>query len=141
LKQIKLNAATWIGIIVSMIWFNLFMGYFLYYRAQGPNQYLEAANNACDSALQAGNDIAILIERKDERVAKQAENRAKWKQCRADIQPPYRRRLDHIYRRIPFVAAAGLGTVTFGWLIAWLAIQVSSRIRRRSYRNTASRKS
>jgi hypothetical protein len=129
--QVKLNSATWTGIIVSVIWFNLFVGYFLYYRAQGPNKYLTDAIAECDSALQAGNDTAILIERKDERVAQQTANRAKWKQCRDDIHVPYRRRLDRIYRRLPFVAAAALGTITFGWLIAWLGIQLTRRAKRR----------
>lgn len=130
--QVRLNALTWAGIIVSVIWFNLFMGYFLYYRAQGPNTYFIEATNACDSALQARNDLAVLIERKEDRIAQQSENRTKWKQCRDDIRQPYRRRLDRIYRRIPFVAAAGLGTVTFGWLVAWLVIQIARRIERRS---------
>ena len=129
--QVKLNALTWTGIIVSVIWFNFFIGYFLYYRAQGPNKYFIEASNSCDSALQSSNDVAILLERKEDRVAQQAENRAKWKQCRGEIQQPYRRSLDKIYRRIPFVAAAGLGTVTFGWLVAWFAILVARRIRRR----------
>jgi hypothetical protein len=130
--QARLNALTWAGIIVSVIWFNLFMGYFLYYRAQGPNTYFIGATNACDSALQARNDLAVLIERKEDRIAQQSENRVKWKQCRDDISQPYRRRLDRIYKRIPFVAAAGLGTVTFGWLVAWLVIQIARRIERRS---------
>jgi hypothetical protein len=129
--QMKLKALTWTGIIVSVIWFNLFMGYFLYYRAQGPNKYFIEASSACDSALQSSNDVAILLERKEDRVAQQTENRAKWKKCRGDIHEPYRRRLDNIYRRVPFVAAAGLGTVTFGWLIAWFGILVGRRIRRR----------
>jgi hypothetical protein len=130
LTQIKLNALTWAGIVVSVIWFNLFMGYFLYYRAQGPNSYFIKASNACDRALQARNDLAILIERKDDRVAQQTENRAKWKQCRDDISEPYRRRLDKIYKRVPFVAAAGLGTVTFGWLTVWFGSLLVRRIRR-----------
>ena len=129
--QMKLKALTWTGIIVSVIWFNLFMGYFLYYRAQGPNKYFIEASRACDSALQSSNDVAILLERKEDRVAQQTENRAKWKKCRGDIHELYRRRLDNIYRRVPFVAAAGLGTVTFGWLIAWFGILVGRRIRRR----------
>ena len=129
--QMKLKALTWTGIIVSVIWFNLFMGYFLYYRAQGPNKYFIEASSACDSALQSSNDVAILLERKEDRVAQQTENRAKWKKCRGDIHKLYRRRLDNIYRRVPFVAAAGLGTVTFGWLIAWFGILVGRRIRRR----------
>jgi hypothetical protein len=127
---VKLNAATWTGIILSVIWFNLFMGFFLYYRARAPNNYFIGATHACDYALQLSNDQAILIENKDERVAQQAANRAKWKLCRDDIQLPYRRRLDKIYRRIPFVAAAGLGTVTFGWLVAWAGILLVRRMRR-----------
>jgi hypothetical protein len=121
----------WTGIVVSVIWFNLFMGYFLYYRAQGPNNYFIKATNACDRALQADNDKTVLVEPRDDRVAQQASNRAKWKQCRDEINQPYRRRLDKIYRRIPFVAAAGLGTVTFGWLVAWAGILIARRIRRR----------
>ncbi len=130
MTQLKLNTATWAGIILSVIWFNLFVGYFLYYRAQGPNSYFIEATNACDRALQSSNDLAILIEGKDERVAQQTANRAKWKLCKDEIQLPYRRRLDKIYKRIPFVAAAGLGTVTFGWLAAWAGILLVRRIRR-----------
>jgi hypothetical protein len=126
----KFNALTWTGIILSVIWFNLFVGYFLYYRALGPNKYFMEATSACDGALQAGNDIAILLDRKEDRVAQQNENRAKWRQCRADINQPYRRRLDKIYQRIPFVAAAGLGTVTLGWVIAWFAALFARRIRK-----------
>jgi hypothetical protein len=122
----------WTGIVVSVIWFNLFVGYFLYYRAQGPNNYFIEATNACDNALQTGNDKAILIEPSKDRIAQQAVNRAKWRQCRDDINPPYRRSLSKIYKRIPFVAAAGLGTVTFGWLVAWAGILIARRIRRRS---------
>jgi hypothetical protein len=129
--QIKLNALTWTGIVLSVIWFNLFMGYFLYYRAQGPNKYFVDATNTCDSALQVGNDVAILLDRKEDRLAQQTENRAKWRLCRDNINQPYRRRLDKIYKRIPFVAAAGLGTVTFGWLVAWFASQLYRRIRKR----------
>ena len=129
--QIKLNAPTWIGIILSVIWFNLFMGYFLYYRAQDSNRYFIEASNACDNALQSSNDSAILIERKDERVSQQAKNRAVWKKCRDDVQVPYRRKLDRIYKRIPFVAAAGLGTITLGWVLAWFGILLGKRIRQR----------
>jgi hypothetical protein len=129
--QIKLNALTWVGIVLSVIWFNLFMGYFLYYRAQGSNRYFMQASNACDNALQSNNDSAILIDRKDERVAQQAKNRVVWKKCRDDLQVPYRRKLDRIYKRIPFVAAAGLGTITFGWVFAWCGILFARRIRRR----------
>jgi|ERR1039458_9380020 len=128
--QIKLNTVTWIGIIVSVIWFNLFMGYFLYYRARSPNKYFIEASASCDRALQLSNDSTILLERKEDRVAQQTENRAKWKKCRDAIHQPYRRRLRNIYKRIPFVAAAGLGTITFGWLITWLGIVVTRRIRR-----------
>jgi hypothetical protein len=129
--QIKLNALTWVGIILSVIWFNLFMGYFLYYRAQGSNRYFIEASNACDNALQLSNDSAILIDRKDERVAQQTKNRAEWKKCRDDVQVPYRQRLDKIYKRIPFVAAAALGTITFGWVFVWIVILLARRIRRR----------
>jgi hypothetical protein len=130
--RLKLAPITWVGVIASVIWFNLFVGYFLYYRAQGPNKYYMEARNACDRALQALNDVVILIEDKAERVAKQTENRSTWKKCLDDINIPYRRRIDRIYRRIPFVAAAGLGTVTFGWMIAWFGILIKRRLRPRS---------
>jgi len=123
--QIKLTALTWIGIVISMIWFNLFMGYFLFYRAQGPNKYFLEANKTCNSILRSSNDAAILLERKEDRVAQQSENRANWKKCRDDIRQPYRQRISKIYKRIPFVAAAALGTITFGWLIAWFGILVA----------------
>jgi hypothetical protein len=129
--QIRLNAPTWAGIILSVIWFNLIMGYFLYYRAQDSNRYFIEASNACDNALQSSNDSAILIDRKDERVSQQAKNRTVWKKCRDDVQVPYRRKLDRIYKRIPFVAAAGLGTITFGWVLAWFGMLLARRIRRR----------
>jgi hypothetical protein len=132
LIQIKLNALAWTGIAVSVIWFNLFVGYSLYHRAQSPNRYFMEATRSCDNVLQSSDDIAILLERKEDRISHQAENRAKWKKCRDDINERYRRRLDNIYKRIPFIAAAGLGTITFGWLIAWCGIVVSRRIRRRS---------
>jgi hypothetical protein len=130
--QIKLNALSWLGIVLSVIWFNFFMGYFLYYRAQDPNRYFIDASNVCDNALQASNDSAILIDGKDERIAQQATNRAVWKKCRDDVQLPYRRKLDRIYKRIPFVAAAALGTITFGWVLAWSGILLARRIKRRS---------
>jgi hypothetical protein len=129
--QIKLNTLTWTGIIVSVIWFNLFMGYFLYYRAQSSNKYYIEASKSCDSVLQSSNDLAILLERKEDRIAQQTENRAKWKKCRDDIRQPYRRKLGNIYKRVPFVAAAGLGTITFGWLIAWFGIVITRWIRLR----------
>jgi hypothetical protein len=88
-------------------------------------------HSVCDRALQALNDVAILIDNKDERVAKQTENRAAWRNCRDNISIPYRRRIDKISERIPFVAAAGLGTVTFGWVIAWFGIQIKRRLRQR----------
>jgi hypothetical protein len=128
--QIKLSTVTWIGIVASVIWLNLFMGYFLYHRARGPNKYFIEAVAACDAALQSSNDLAILLDQKEDRVARQAANRAKWKECRNDIRQPYRRRLGKIYKRIPFVAAAGLGTITFGWLIAWFGIVVTRWIRK-----------
>jgi hypothetical protein len=107
------------------------MGYYFYDRAQGPNKYFLEASNTCDSVAQSNNDAAILLERKEDRVAQQTENRAKWRKCRENIQQRYRKRLDKTYKRIPFVAAAGLGTVTFGWLIAWFGILIARRIRRR----------
>jgi len=122
----------WTGIVVSVIWFNLFVGYFLYYRALGPNSYFIEATNACDSAAQAENDKAILIEPAEDRVAQRAAIKAKWKKCRDDINQPYRQSLSEIYKGIPFVAAAALGTVTFGWLVAWAGILIARRIRRRS---------
>jgi hypothetical protein len=128
--QIKLNALTWVGIVLSVIWFNLFMGYFLYYRSQDSNRYYIEASSACDNALQSSNDSAILIDRKDERVAQQTKNRAAWKKCRDDVQVPYRRKLDRIYKRVPFVAAAGLGTITFGWVLAWCGILLARRLKR-----------
>lgn len=131
MTQIKLNTIAWIGIVVSVIWFNLFMAYFLYYRAREPNRYYIEAVKDCDSALQSGNDLAILIDGKDQRIAQQAENRAKWKKCRDNIQEPYRRKLDRTYERVPFVAAAGLGTITFGWLVALLGILIARRIKKR----------
>jgi len=131
LIQIKISALTWTGIIVSVIWFNLFLGYFLYQRALSPNRFLIEASNSCDNVLQSSNDLAILIERKEERVAQQTANRAKWKKCRDDIQQKYRRRLGNVYKRMPFAAAAGLGTITFGWLVAWFGIVVTRWIRQR----------
>ena len=130
--EIKLNALTWVGIVFSVIWFNLFMGYFLYYRAKDSNRYYVEASNACDKVLQSSNDSAILIDRKDERIGQQTKNRAAWKKCRDDVQQPYRRKLDRIYKRIPFVAAAGLGTISFGWLLAWSGILLIRQFRRRS---------
>jgi hypothetical protein len=108
------------------------MAYFLYYRAREPNRYFIEAIRDCDSALQSRNDLAILIDRKDERIARQAENRANWKICRDDIRLPYRQRLDRANRRIPFLAAAGLGTITFGWLVALLGVMIARRIKKTS---------
>lgn len=114
-----------------MIWFNLFVGYFLYHQALRPNKILIETINECDSTLKSSNDSAILIERKEDRVAQQSENRAKWTKCRDDLQQRYRRRLDKIHTRIPFVAAAALGTITFGWFIVGFGIIVTRLIRRK----------
>jgi hypothetical protein len=62
-----------IGIVVSAIWFIGFAAYFVEYRLTNDmKSNLHEARDSCDKALQSNNDIAILIERKEDRVTQQA---------------------------------------------------------------------
>jgi hypothetical protein len=81
--------------------------------------------------LRSSNDAAVLLERTEDRIAQIAENRIKMEKCRDDVHKPYRQKLGKVYRSVPFLAAAGLGTITFGWLIAFLAIAIARWIKAR----------
>lgn len=130
--QIKLNTTMSIGIIASLIWFNCFFGYGLYYGAQETNTWLNNVQQRCDGALESENDLAILIERKEERVAQIAENRTSWTKCRSVVRAVYQRHMLDVYKGLPFLLAEDFATLGFGWLVAWLAIIITRRIRRGS---------
>ncbi|HEY5505076.1 MAG TPA: hypothetical protein VIK28_07950 [Sedimentisphaerales bacterium] len=86
--KIQVDVLKAVGIIVSIIWLACFIGYGLNYEAQDANKYLSVPNEFCDVTLQQRNDAAILIERKEDRVAQQAANRATWKACRDNVRDP-----------------------------------------------------
>ena len=129
--KIQVDVLKSVGIIVSIIWLVGVIGYGLNHEAQDANNYFKIANELCDSTLQQRNDAAILIERKEDRVAQQAANRARWKACRDDIRDPYRQLIAAVYKRAPLWLAAGFGTTALGWLVAWFGIVIARRIKRR----------
>ena len=127
--QIRLNGWQGIGILVSSVWLICFAVYFLYY-AQDTNRYFREARKSCDSVLQSNNDVAILIERTEDRVSQIAENRAKWTKCRNDARKLRYLTIGDAYQRVPLLFVVDIGTVAFGWLVAWLGIVIVRRKRR-----------
>ena len=127
----SLNRWQWIGILVSIIWFIGFADYFVQYRLKtGDSGTVSEAQDSCDKALQLSNDVAILIERKEERVARQAENRGNWKKCRDDVREQRRLTVRSDGERILFLLAADLGTITFGWMVVSFGIGIVRSMRR-----------
>jgi hypothetical protein len=120
-----------IGIVVSAFWFIGFAAYFVEYRLTNDmKSNLHEARDSCDKALQSNNDIAILIERKEDRVAQQAQNRAKWRICRDNVREQRRLTVRSNYKRLAFMFAANLGMITFGWLAVWFGILITRWIKR-----------
>jgi hypothetical protein len=130
--QIKLNATMSIGIIASVIWFNCFLGYGLYYGALETSTWLNNVQQRCDVELQSRNDLAILIGRTEDRVAQIAENRTSWTKCRSFVRTVYRQHMLDVYKGLPFLLAEDFATLGFGWLAACLAFLITRRIRRGS---------
>jgi hypothetical protein len=114
-----------IGIIVSAFWFIGFAVYFVEYRlTTDMKSNLHEARDSCDKALQSNNDVAILIERKEDRVAQQAQNRAKWRICRDNVREQRHLTVRSNYKRLAYMFAANLGMITFGWLAVRFGIVI-----------------
>jgi hypothetical protein len=129
--QIKMDRLQSFGMFLSVIWFICFLNYFLDYGMKDVKRSLKQERNSCDSLLRASNDVAISLERKEDRTAKQAENRAEWKRCRDNVRERSHILRGHSFGRLLLLYAADLGTIVFGWLFVWLGIVVGRWIKRR----------
>ena len=128
--HIKLNELQWIGVGVSAIWFHVFAEYYLHGGTRDVDKWLGDARQSCDGVLQLNNDFAIALERKEDRSVKVSENRAEWIKCRESARKKYDLLAADPYEgSLPLLFALDLGTIGFGWLIAWFVIVIARWIK------------
>jgi hypothetical protein len=129
---IKLEGWQSVGILLSAIWFVAFATYFTF-GSRANYEAIRNLRNACDIELQSRNNVAMLVEPKDDRVAQINKNRDEWRKCLQDARS-LRRELSgySTFGKLLFLYAADLGTIVFGWLLWWLGAEIWSLIKRMS---------
>jgi hypothetical protein len=72
----------------------------------------------------------VQLATKEERAQKQAEISAKFDKCWEEASQTHLESRRQVWKDLPALLAADLGTVGFGWLVAWLVILVVRWVQR-----------
>jgi hypothetical protein len=117
--RIKLNGWQRIAIVVSLIWFLGFFQYQWNSRVQGVRDLYELESIAC-------------YEKSSGYAEKQEEEDLKREKCRDKASADHDHNFGEARAEIPWLLAADLVTVVFGWLVAWIVVSITRWIRRAS---------
>jgi hypothetical protein len=130
--DIKLSGWQSFGVFLSIVWFVGF-AVFYSYGSRANYKFYQDLRNSCDNQLQSRNNSAILVEPRDDRVARINKNREDWRQCLHDARS-LRRELSgyNAFGGIWFLYAADLGTIAFGWFVWWVGSGIWRMIQRNS---------